>query len=187
MTIWELIIPICPVILLHIFFLRKMRHIGEYGKQAVLWSADLVAALILLFLAICNFDYTPDGKELFHNMWLVLAGLFSTGVLFLIGPSGIRLLKYRKKEDTMETEEYSFNQVAAAIRNFCYITLFIFTAVTLIRTGESKTDQLYVQGILGICSVILPALCLRQTCYWLKMVTFDIRNHDKLKERVDKT
>ncbi len=117
-----------------------------------------------------------DGKAMLQNIWIIIASIFFAVMLFLLAPSGFRILKYKRKENPMEIEEYNFNQIASVIRNFCYALLIFFAVVVFFLMKASQPYLIYIQGVLGICSVVLPALCLRQTCYWLKMVSIDLHN-----------
>ena len=122
-----------------------MQHLCDYGKQAVLWCADLTTSIILLVITLEKYNFMLDGKALYQNVWIFIAGLLLVTAVFFLAPSGIHVIKHRTMKESMEVEEFFFNKIASAIRNFCYIMLIAFAIVISLFSKKIPSSQLYVQ------------------------------------------
>lgn len=180
----ELIFPCLVVVAL--FYHVLVRGVMKKGKiregYSALWICDLLLSIFGAALTLYTYRVTIMPLLTLRTLFFMMAFLVVTVLILILGPTGLKVMGVRDElsEEEKIRAEYRFNDTLGIVRNLLLLMLFVipsffllaekvpeyFTFLSVFREGE-------------LCSVfclitflLLLAICLRQTIFWLRNITY---------------
>lgn len=180
----ELIYP-CLMIMVFLYHVL-VRTVIKKGKiregYTALWMCDLLFAI--LGAAITLYIYRVTIWPLLNLRTLLFLSVFMVlSVLILVlGPTGLKVLGRRLELPAEEKirAEYRFNDTLEIVRNLLLLMLFIIPS--FFSLAKEVPEYFFFLSSFQegeLCSVfcmivflLLLAVCLRQTIFWLRNITY---------------